>query len=67
MLPINSKFSSAARKVIANPFTGSVKVTFTSGPKEYTFEGVSRRAILSAAIIPPASVGQWLNRHCWGG
>jgi hypothetical protein len=66
MLPIDSKFSSAARKVIGNPITGTVRVTFTSGSKEYRFTGVSRRAILSAAIIAPLSVGQWLNRHCWG-
>jgi hypothetical protein len=65
MLPIDSKFSSAARKVTANPITGTVRVTFASGSKEYRFTGVSRRAILSAAIIAPLSVGQWLNRHCW--
>ena len=65
MLPINSKYSAAARKVIGNPFKGTVRVTFTSGSKEYRFTGVSRRAILGAAILPPASVGQWLNRHCW--
>ena len=65
MLPIDSKFSSAARKVTANPITGTVRVTFTSGSKEYRFTGVSRLAILSAVIIAPLSVGQWLNRHCW--
>ena len=65
MLPIDSKFSSAARKVTGNPITGTVRVTFTSGSKEYRFTGVSRRAILGAAIIAPLSVGQWLNRHCW--
>jgi hypothetical protein len=65
MLPIDSKYSSAARKVTGNPIMGTVRVTFTSGSKEYRFTGVSRRAILSAAIIAPLSVGQWLNRHCW--
>jgi len=64
MLPIDSKYSSAARKVTGNPFTGTVRVTFTSGPKVYRFTGVSRRAILGAAILPPMSVGQWVNRHC---
>jgi len=65
MLPINSNFSSAASKVIGNPFKGTVRVTFTSGPTEYRFAGVSRRAILGAVILPPASVGQWINRHCF--
>jgi len=64
LLPIDSKYSSCARKVSANPFTGSVCVTFTSGPKPYRFEGVSRRAILAAVALPPISVGQWINRHC---
>jgi hypothetical protein len=64
MLPIDSKFSSAARTVYGNPFTGSVKVRFRSGSKQYRFTGVSRRAILSAAIVAPLSVGQWINRHC---
>ena len=65
MLPINSKYSACARKVTRNPFRGTVRVTFTSGSKEYRFTGVSRRAILGAAILPPVSVGQWVNRHCW--
>ncbi len=64
-LPIDAKFSSAARKVTGNPITGTVRVIFTSGPKEYRFPGVSRRAILSAAFLPPDSVGQWINRHCF--
>jgi hypothetical protein len=63
-LPINSKFSSCARKVTGNPITGTVRVTFTSGSTEYRYTGVSRRAILGAAILPPVSVGQWVNRHC---
>jgi hypothetical protein len=65
MFTIDSKYSDCARTVYGNPFTGSVKVRFKSGSKQYAFTGVSRRAILSAVIIPPASVGQWINRHCW--
>ena len=65
MLQINSRYSTCARTVYGNPLTGSVKVRFKSGSKQYRFTGVSRRAILSAAIIPPISVGQWINRHCW--
>jgi len=64
LLPIDCAYSSCARKVSANPITGSVFVTFTSGPKPYYFEGVSRRAILKAIALPPISVGQWINRHC---
>jgi hypothetical protein len=65
MFTIDSKFSDCARTVYGNPFTGTVKVRFRGGSKEYSFTGVSRRQILSAVIIPPASVGQWVNRHCF--
>jgi hypothetical protein len=65
MFAIDSKYSDAARTVYANPFTGTVKVRFKNGSKQYRFTGVSRRQILSAVIIPPASMGQWINRHCW--
>ncbi len=65
MLPINSKFSSAITHITGNPITGSVKVQFTNGATVYRFGGVSRRAILGAAILPPHSVGQWVNRHCF--
>ena len=64
LLPIDSKYSSAVKKLSANPLRGSVCVTFTSGPTPYRFEGVSRRAILKALVLPPLSVGQWVNRHC---
>ena len=65
MLPINSKFSSCASKVTGDPLRGTVRVTFTSSPAEYSFTGVSRRAILGAVILRPASIGQWINRHCF--
>jgi hypothetical protein len=65
MFTIDSKFSDCARTVYGNPFTGTVKVRFRGGSKQYRFTGVSRRAILSAAIIAPLSVGQWVNRHCF--
>jgi hypothetical protein len=64
MLPINSKFSSAITKLSGNPFTGAIRVTFTSSPKEYLMQA-HRREILQAAILPPVSAGQWVNRHCW--
>jgi hypothetical protein len=65
MFPINSDYSVCARKVTANPITGTVRVTFKSGSKEYRFTRVSRRAILSAVVIAPLSVGEWVNHHCW--
>ena len=64
--PINCNDSTSVWAMTANPITGTVRVTFTSGPAEYHFTGESRRAILSAAIIAPVSMGQWINRHCWG-
>ena len=64
-LPIDCQFSSAARKMTGNPITGTVRVTFTSSNKVYRFTGVSRREIIDAAFIPPASIGQWINRHCF--
>jgi hypothetical protein len=65
MFTIDSKFSGAARTVYANPFMGTVKVRFRGGSKEYRFTGVSRRQILSAIVVAPMSVGQWINRHCF--
>ena len=65
MLPIDSQYSSCARKITGNPITGTVLVTFTSSDKVYRFDGISRRAILYAAFIPPLSVGEWVNRHCF--
>jgi len=64
-LPIDAQFSSAVTHLTGNPITGTVRVIFTSSAKEYRFEGISRRAILSAAFLPPDSVGQWVNRHCF--
>jgi len=63
-LPIDSKYSSAITRLSGNPITGTVNVTFTSGPRQYIMKA-SRRQILSAVVIRPASVGQWVNRHCW--
>ena len=64
-LPIDTEHSSAITRLTANPITGSVRVTFTSGATVYRFGGVSRRAILSAILLPPLSVGVWVNRHCF--
>ncbi len=56
--------STAVHRLTVNPITGTARVTFTSSVRQYRFTGVSRRAILSAAWHSPASLGQWVNRHC---
>ena len=63
-LPIDSEFSSAISRLTANPFTGSVRVVFTSSDRQYTMSA-SRRAIIGALLMPPLSVGGWVNQHCF--
>ena len=57
--------STAIKQLIVNPITGTARVTFTTSGRQYRFTGVSRRAIAAAIIARPASVGQWVNCHCW--
>ena len=56
--------SSAVHRLTVNPITGTARVQFTTSRSSYRFAGVSRRAILAAAWSSPASLGQWVNRHC---
>jgi hypothetical protein len=63
-LTIDSQFSSAITRLTANPFTGSVRVVFTSSERQYTMSA-SRRAIIGALLMPPVSVGAWVNHHCF--
>ena len=56
--------STAIHRLIVNPITGTARVQFTSSRRQYRFTGVSRRAILAAALHSPASLGQWVNWHC---
>jgi hypothetical protein len=63
-LPIDSEFSSAITRLTANPFTGSVRVVFTSSDRQYTMSA-SRREIIGALLMPPLSVGGWVNQHCF--
>jgi hypothetical protein len=63
-LPIDSQFSSAITRLTANPITGSVRVVFTSSDRQYTMSA-SRRQIIGALLMPPLSVGAWVNRHCF--
>ena len=59
--------SSAVHRLTVNPITGSARVQFTSSTKTYRYTHVSRRAILAAMLGCPASLGQWVNRHCLDG
>jgi hypothetical protein len=63
-LEIDSLYSSAIRRLTANPITGSVRVVFTSSDRQYTMSA-SRRAIIAALLFRPVSVGGWVNRHCF--
>ena len=63
-LTIDSQFSSAITRLSGNPFTGAVLVTFTSSERQYTMSA-SRRAIIGALLMPPLSVGGWVNQHCF--
>ena len=56
--------STAIHRLTVNPIRGTARVQFTSGHKVYHYKGVSRRAMLSALVIRPVSLGQWVNRHC---
>ena len=58
--------STAISKMTADPIRGTVRVRFRGGKKFYRFENVSRRAIAMMLLRPPVSMGQWVNRHCWG-
>lgn len=63
-LPIDAEHSIAIRRLSGNPITGTVMVTFKSSDTSYRYDGVSRRSIIAAILMPPLSVGQWVNRHC---
>ena len=63
-LTIDSQYSSAITRLTANPFTGSVRVVFTSSDRQYTMSA-SRRVIIAALLMPPVSVGGWVNQHCF--
>ena len=63
-LTIDSEYSSAISRLTANPITGTVRVVFTSSDRQYTMSA-SRRAIIGALLMPPVSVGAWVNHHCF--
>ena len=49
--------------VIANPFTGVVKVMTNDG-RVYSYVNVSRRAIMNLIIQDNMSLGFWVNDNC---
>jgi hypothetical protein len=61
--PITTHGSTAIEELTVNPITGQVQVKFLWGGR-YTYEGISRRAILDLMANTDCSLGQWVNRHC---
>ena len=53
--------SSAVETLSLEPETGTVQVGFFSG--DYTYYGVSKRAIQKLIDTPAQSIGQWVNKN----
>ena len=54
--------SSAVETLSLEPETGTVQVGFFSG--DYTYYGVSKRAIEKLIDTPAQSIGAWVNNNC---
>ena len=54
--------SSAVETLSLEPETGTVQVGFFSG--DYTYYGVSKRAIQKLIDTPAQSIGAWVNNNC---
>ena len=54
--------SSAVETLSLEPETGTVQVGFFSG--DYTYYGVSKRAIEKLINSPAQSIGAWVNNNC---
>ena len=54
--------SSAVETLSLEPETGTVQVGFFSG--DYTYYGVSKRAIEKLINNPAQSIGAWVNNNC---
>ena len=61
-IAIPSRSSDAIDCIVANPFTGVVSIEYTRG-SIYTYENVSRRAILNLIANPNMSLGFWVNNN----
>ena len=54
--------SSAVETLSLDPENGRVEVGFFSG--DYTYYGVSKRAIQKLIDTPAQSIGAWVNNNC---
>ena len=62
MQALNNFESSAVETLSLEPETGTVEVGFFSG--DYTYYGVSKRAIEKLINSPAQSIGAWVNNNC---
>ena len=63
MLNINYRTSSCIQSISVNPLTGTCTVVYKSALRSYTYENVSRLAILNIVLNPSISLGFWVNRN----
>ena len=62
MQALNNFESSAVETLSLDPETGTVEVGFYTG--DYTYYGVSKRAIEKLINTPAQSIGAWVNNNC---
>ena len=62
MQALNNFESSAVETLSLDAETGTVEVGFFSG--DYTYYGVSKRAIEKLINSPAQSIGAWVNNNC---
>ena len=62
MQALNNFESSAVETLSLDAETGTVEVGFFSG--DYTYYGVSKRAIEKLINTPAQSIGAWVNNNC---
>ena len=57
--------SNAINFIEADVLTGSVTVQYKNSDGIYTYNNVSRRAILNLALNQNISLGFWVNTNCF--
>jgi len=62
MQALNNFESSAVETLSLDAETGTVEVGFFTG--DYTYYGVSKRAIEKLINSPAQSIGAWVNNNC---
>ena len=62
MQALNNFESSAVETLSLDAETGTVEVGFYTG--DYTYYGVSKRAIQKLINNPAQSIGSWVNNNC---